>query len=410
MAAQVLAGWLVRLGFEVDKKSLLSMGKNLEAVEAKVKKTTIAATALSTAYVLAAKEFNSLFIQAQRAGTNIAGLKALETTFKNVGASAEEAKSAVMAIANGLKYTPGFAAMLGEGFGVATTKNGKLRNTVDILNDLQKAIAKMPPAVAKVRADAIGLGGIVDFLRDTSFAKEFERNAKLFNEFNASLNKDTEAVHEFSTEVDRTTTILKTGFLSTIGAIARSTGLQKWLEDVNDWLVKILPKFIELRGVIASVSDNPIDYLKNEIFHGKEIEADEAVKNGTATPEQIELAGRFNAQKIRTIERDKEYREALAQGMPLDYYYGANTPTMADLPKAYLDSFRSRERSRSSLNLESEMQAKRDRAANQTTTINVPVTVQLHGNEDPVVFGTILGQTAGSEIQNAIRDAKRSNQ
>jgi len=409
MNPAVIAGWLVKLGFDVDKKSLLNMEKNLALIETRVKRATLEMAALATAYVYATKQFNGLYTYANRMGTNIAGLKILEQTFENVGGSAQDASSAIAAIANGLKYTPGFAAMLGSGFGVATSKNGKLRNTADILLDISNAVQKMSPAYAKARLEAVGLGGAIDFLRDPNFGKEFKRNAELFNGFNDSLNGGREATHEFWNEANRTGEILKTGILAAVGEIAKSTGLQDWLKSVNDWLTQILPGFIRLQGVIASMADNPFEYLVDAIFHSDEVKALEAVKNGTATAEQREMAERYETRKAGGREFKREQSAVFARGVSLDDYYGLGPggKTITDLPQAYLDAQKTYQKTMAYEFLARDQKAS---AGSGDTTINVPVTVELKGDENPIEVGRIIGQTAGHEIEISAREIARSNQ
>ena len=403
MNPAIVAGWLVKLGFDVDKKSLLSMEKNLALIETKVKRATLEMAALATAYVYATKQFNDLYTYANRMGTNIAGLKVLEQTFENVGGSAQDASSAIAAIANGLKYTPGFAAMLGSGFGVATSKNGKLRNTADILLDISKAVQKMSPAYAKARLEAVGLGGAIDFLRDPNFGKEFQRNAELFNGFNDSLNGGREAVHEFWNEANRTGEILKSGILAAVGEIAKSTGLQDWLKSVNDALAEVIPNFIRLESLIIRNSEGIGDYLRKWLFYADDAAAEQAVKEGTATPEEKQRAEDYRKYRSQdAVRKAVEAWESEKAG-------GLDEPTNTAVTNARAAYAENVARSVALWNsVRSQDEPVNPRVGD--TTINVPVTVELKGDENPIEIGRLIGQTAGQEIEIAARDIKRGNQ
>ena len=61
------------------------------------------------------------------------------------------------------------------------TQQAKRENMADVFVDISKKLAKMAktdPGIARMQADAIGLGGIFDDIVKGDFPKELERSAR----------------------------------------------------------------------------------------------------------------------------------------------------------------------------------------------------------------------------------------
>ena len=107
MAGNVIAGFLVRLGFIVDKDEAKKFEGTVDSVskgmQALTKKGIAFGVAFTGAVAKANSEVNKLYNIANRTGSSIAGLKALGTAMDTVGGSAEDINSAIAQLSDNIK-------------------------------------------------------------------------------------------------------------------------------------------------------------------------------------------------------------------------------------------------------------------------------------------------------------------
>ncbi|MGX9980712.1 hypothetical protein [Methylobacterium fujisawaense] len=136
-----------------------------------------AATAISYAVAKVAGSFDNLSFQAQRAGTSVQSLKALQYAFSQTGGSAQQASAAVDSFTTALRNNPGLRQFVKD-LGVDNKLQGvdKLLATVEALN-------REPYEVAVRHAEMLGIS---------------ERDYNL-------LRRQMEAVKQYRAEYDETT-------------------------------------------------------------------------------------------------------------------------------------------------------------------------------------------------------------
>lgn len=115
-----------------------------------------AAVKFGSAIVQISAGMEQTFYSAGRVKTSAANLRAFGYAAGQMGSSAGEANASLESLAKNMRASPGYEKMLND-FGIATVQNGKLRDTVDVVQDLGDALAKMPTHVAKSYADALGI-------------------------------------------------------------------------------------------------------------------------------------------------------------------------------------------------------------------------------------------------------------
>ena len=110
-----------------------------------------AATAIEYAVGKIAGSFDNLYFQAQRSGTSVQSLKALQYAFSQTGGTAQQASSAVDSFTTALRNNPGLRKFVGD-LGVSDKLQGvdKLLATVEALN-------KEPYEVAVQHAEMLGI-------------------------------------------------------------------------------------------------------------------------------------------------------------------------------------------------------------------------------------------------------------
>lgn len=158
--ADVLKEFMVKLVYSVDEKSqkkfvdgiasatriAVSMGKAVVALSA--------AVAVATAKI--GQNLDDMYFSAQRSQAAVASIKAMTYAVSQLGGSAQGALSSMEAFGAKLRQNPGYESLV-KSLGVVTRNNGKLRDTVSILQEVADALKNKPYHVAFRYAQELGL-------------------------------------------------------------------------------------------------------------------------------------------------------------------------------------------------------------------------------------------------------------
>ena len=282
--ASVLEGFLVRLGFEVDKDQQAKFKASVEEATARVKTFAMAGVGIGAAFLTgAAKATKSLSKFADFSRINnasVASVSALGTAFETVGGTVEDAQGAISALSKNLSTLPGFAGMLKRQYGVEVfDQNGKQRDTVAIMMDLRKELQKLPEPYARARAAVLGLGSAYDFLMAPNFAKNFSRAVQMGSNWGRGLSEGAKEARKLMTELDLLNSNLKNGLLATFGEFAKENGLSQWLKKLNEQLPATmktvsdsLRTFVEAGKLMIEESDWFLSWLGKFLFQADDYE------------------------------------------------------------------------------------------------------------------------------------------
>ena len=159
--AAVLRDFLVRLGFKVDTASQSRFTSGVAAATKAVAR--LGAVAIATAATVAAATakmtgaLDELYYASRRTGASANNIKAFGYAVSQMGGDADSAAASLEAFARNLRSSPGYFGML-EKLGVqAKDAGGNLRDTVDVLGDVGKALSAMPYYQANAYAQALGI-------------------------------------------------------------------------------------------------------------------------------------------------------------------------------------------------------------------------------------------------------------
>ena len=159
--AAVLRDFLVRLGFKIDTASQSRFTAGVAAATKAVAR--LGAVAFATAATVAAATakmtgaLDELYYASRRTGASANNIKAFGYAVSQMGGDADSATASLEAFARNLRSSPGYFGML-EKLGVqAKDAGGNLRDTVDVLGDVGKALAAMPYYQANAYAQALGI-------------------------------------------------------------------------------------------------------------------------------------------------------------------------------------------------------------------------------------------------------------
>jgi hypothetical protein len=171
--ANVLQEFLVSLKYQQDQssqrrffsdlkegeRSAMSFGKKVGLLGAAVVGMGIVAAKGTLQY---SKALEQLYFSANRTGTGIKKLRGMMIGSESLGSSADEALGSIENLASFMRRNPMGSASFMKSIGVDAFSNGKMRDKVDIMNDLSKSFQKMKAAgneyLVYQYADHFGIG------------------------------------------------------------------------------------------------------------------------------------------------------------------------------------------------------------------------------------------------------------
>ena len=302
--ASVLEGFLVSLGFDIDKDGLAKFnGIVQQAGERFVqigKAAVGAGVAIGTAFAATTSEINDLYKVSNNTGTSIKGLMTLQGAVERVGGSAEDVSTAFNEFALKSKiHGRAFEQMVGQQLGVSLRKaNGEARDMSDVFIDASKKLAdlaKVDPGLARAKAEAIGLGAIFDDIVKGDFPAELERSARYTDLFGKEIDKGADASHRLMNEIGQVWDTVKMGAMSATAQITDALGLDKKLEKFNMGFADFLKSTIDSQVQIIKDASGFFDWVGKVLFDSGDYYDDsrrkvlkERIDSGKATDEEKE--------------------------------------------------------------------------------------------------------------------------
>lgn len=302
--ASVLEGFLVSLGFDIDKDGLAKFngivaeaGKRFIGIG---KAAVGAGVAIGTAFAASSKEINDLYKVSNNTGTSIQGLLGLQGAVERVGGSAENVSAAFQEFAMKSKtYGSAFEQMVTQQLGVRLRKaNGEARDMSDVFVDMSKklaALAKVDPGLARMKADAVGLGGIFDDIVKGDFPAELERAQHFAGLFGKEIDSGANASHRLTTEIGQVWDTVKQGAMSATAQVTEALQLDKKLADFNDSFGDFLKSTIDSQVQIIKDASGFFDWVGKVLFDSGDYYDDsrrkvlkKRIDSGKATDEEKE--------------------------------------------------------------------------------------------------------------------------
>ncbi|KWA46511.1 mannosyl-glycoprotein endo-beta-N-acetylglucosamidase [Burkholderia multivorans] len=256
----VIREFLVALGFKVDEKGLKNFKEGVEGTTKGVKQliATVSGAALTVSAGVAAfaSKLERLYFVSKRTDASAANLRGFEFAARNMGVSAEAATGTIENLARFLRNNPA-----GEGYlatlGVQTRNaNGELRDTVDIMSDLGKALASKPTWLASQYGNILGIDeNLLLAMRNG----DFERLLKQYREMSQTtgLDKAADDSHKFMTQLRGLGTTFENLGIRVEGAMLQKIGpqldrFQRWVDEHAD---EIAAKIGDIANTLLKVAE-----------------------------------------------------------------------------------------------------------------------------------------------------------
>lgn len=308
--SSVLAGFLVRLGFVVDKDEQAKFQASIDYAGKRMKEIAMRGAALGTAFTAAfaksTQEVNRFYNLTNHIGGTVRGYNNVASAVAKVGGNAEDAAASLQSFANKIMFLPGMEQQIKNVTGVdVTDKAGKLRDYGDILLDLRKHWQSVGDAVGRNEAAMMGLDGIYASVMKRDFPAELRKTNQQQGELADMVDKSADSVHRLSNEFSRTWEIISMGSKAAFGTLSDSLGLDKVAAKVNDKLSKELPAWIQTEKNIWDQSHGVGDYLKNFFFKADEFQDAERYKRHLMDDEQVQKFLRKKYTKQKSVLDDE---------------------------------------------------------------------------------------------------------
>ncbi len=308
--SSVLAGFLVRLGFVVDKDEQAKFQASIDYAGKRMKEIAMRGAALGTAFTAAfaksTQEVNRFYNLTNQVGGSVRGLNNVASAVAKVGGNYDQAVSSIQAFANKLTFTPGMDQYIRNLTDVdIRDKNGQLREYSDILLDLRKRWETLGDAAGRNEAAMMGLDGIYADIMKKDFASELQKTNKQQGELADMVDKSADSVHRLSNEFSRTWEIISMGGKAAFGTLTDSLGLDKVAEKFNKTLSQELPAWIQTEKNIWDQSHGVGDYLKNFFFKADEFQDAERYKRHLMDDEQVQAFLRKKYTKQKSVFDDE---------------------------------------------------------------------------------------------------------
>ena len=318
--ASVLEGFLVRLGFEVDKDGQKRFDANVEAASERVKsmatRAVAAGAAIGAAFLKASGDVNELYNSTNFTGTSIKGFTALQKAVERVGGSGASVSAAFQNLAqNVMTLGPGFEELLDQQLGVSLTDStGKLRDMSDVFMDIRNKLAeinKVDPIQARQIASVVGLGDAFDAVMKKDFPAELERTRSLMGGFAEDVDKSADSTHRFMNELSNTWGILTSAIQSGAAQITDALDLDQKLKDFNDGFSGWLQDTVSAEVQMVKDSDGVLDWAKKWLFEaGDYQEAAKQKRLGKASEKHS--AETIPERPVATVVVDDDGQEVVA--------------------------------------------------------------------------------------------------
>lgn len=266
--ASVLEGFLVSLGFDVDKDQLAKFNETIHAAGERFvslsKKGLAAGAAMGAAFLKASDSVNDLYKISNNTSASIKGIQTLQGAVERVGGSAENVTAAFQEFALKSKtFGAGFEQMVRNQVGVSMRDaQGNARDMANVLADVSRELARMAktdPGMARMKAEALGLGGIFDDIVKKDFPRELERSAKMAGVFGDQIDQTANASHRLMNEVSQVWDTVSNGAMAAAGQITEALDLDDKLANFNDhfadWLSDIVNSQLNLIKKATGIFD-----------------------------------------------------------------------------------------------------------------------------------------------------------
>lgn len=277
MNPSVIKSFLVALGFKIDQNDERKMKLSFLGMELSAKSlSTVMMTMATTTVVAVAKVANSfeqLYFQSQRINASAENIRGYQAAIAQMGGSAQDALASLESLSQKIRTSPGYEGML-KGLGVATRdQDNKLRDRVEVMQDLAGKLQKMEYYKANAYAQSLGIDEkTLIAMRDPSFITNYQKYADLRKKLgvdNEAAKSGKDLAYEYR-ELTSTIKVIVESIIVNIGKvllpllkavnwvlqtiIAAFDLVPDWLKTVLKWGLQLALLIVVFSGLGAAIA------------------------------------------------------------------------------------------------------------------------------------------------------------
>ena len=311
--ADTIREFLVSIGYGVDQQSERRFKDSVRSatLQAELMSKAIVAAAKTTAEALqqVAKNFDSLYRTSQRTGASVQNIRALSYAVSQLGGSYQGAIQSIEAFGQRLRTNPGYESLV-KSLGVQTrSRNGQLRDQIDVMEDLGKRLKSMPYYISSQYASALGIDEtMLRALQSGELQKFIKEQKERDKAFGLNGDKAARASREFMQAINA----MAANIESLFGKILTDNmpRLTEYMEKIQKWMIENGPAISKAFGdateVVATLVTNFSDLLEKlePVAHGF-VSIAEAItgERGLVAAVQLLVGGLVLGKLISTLTR-----------------------------------------------------------------------------------------------------------
>lgn len=315
--AGVIDGFLVSLGFDIDKDSQARFNHSVEDAGKRMaafgKKAVVAAGALAAVWAKTTASIGKDYNFKNITGVSVKGFAALKRAITAVGGDGEALAGIFSDMSMKLKTMPGYAQQIKQLFGVdVVDSTGKARDLSEVVAEIAERMQGMDQATSKAKADAVGLGGVWDSLMKKDFPEELRRAHSQMDELGDAVDRTSKSSRDLTNAMGELKDTATLALKAVVGELNEEFQIAEKIRDlvskIPGWTKKIIREIgaaIDTEARIWKESDGPLSFLwnwldpanvdriqKEELDRRKGVEASGPEASGTAPPSRAAPAAR----------------------------------------------------------------------------------------------------------------------
>lgn len=250
--ASVIEGFLVKLGFDIDKDGMNKFNGNVANTVKMFKSITADAikvgTAISGAFVKNIYDIDKTNKSTKLLNTTIGKFGTLSLVFKRVGGDVGALEGAIANFTSKVKENKGFEEWLKDNFDISLKDaNGKLKDMSDVFLELRDKLVELnevDPNTARIVAEYVGLGEVFDVIIRKEFDQELIKVASASTTLGRYLSENAQYATDLSNSFTQLASTAWDAVQGVALAFAKATGLDKTLDQWTKHIQETAPQTI----------------------------------------------------------------------------------------------------------------------------------------------------------------------
>lgn len=398
--ASVMEGFLVKLGFAVDKDGMKRFNNDVaetaKRFKSVAKQAAAVGAAVTAAFSKAVYDTSKAYVATRNVGSSIEGFQKIANAVQLSGGNVQNVSTAFETLKSNIAtYGNTYEQFLKDNFGVSLRdSNNNLRDTSAVFMDLREKLVEIAQTkgypYAQQAAEAMGLGAALQDIINPEFKRRWDEQAVSFEGFGHSLDENAKLANNLTNSFSRMIDTLTLAGQTVAVDFIKATGLDKSMEKAANWVDDKAPKIV---GFVRSMM-NGTDSKGNKVDR-MQILKEGFFQNVFASAEQVFSGAKLGNMLLQKSDWGKKVAEwtgikwasekfdALEKGRR-EAWDNSHMKKLYETESQTVDERRARKR----LELEQQNAKTKQTTEGVERSVTVKEEVKAKGGETPAVGGT----------------------